>query len=388
MSVLSRALEPNNLRLLFAGGGWVADVAHEMREDARFARKVATALSPWQDELEPSVTDDALPAPTPLSVPSLRGKRVGIVASGGSGALASLCGVRRALEEADAEVSAISACSGAVLFASLWAFGLSAEEMLRFWTSLRMSDYVDPDWRAVLRAWRRGFRDFAGLMRGEAIERTFRARFGDTRLGDARTPLFIPAWDIDRNRLVHIGSTTTPDLPLAVAVRTAISIPIFYEPVRIGGHLYGDGGIVSIFPARPLASLRPRLDMVLGVNCYFPRDFDGEDLTGWRTRSFAIARASAQLRTCVSLELAREEVRLLGDRLLLLHPVPYTEIAGARFYETFLDRSGWPRFARLGHECARSALADLQSRADEKARSGASSPFHSSAGNCRRHDGW
>jgi NTE family protein len=368
MSLLSRAVEPNNLRLLFAGGGWAADVAHEMREDARFARTVATALSPWRDRLEPTATADALPAPSPLSVPSLRGKRVGVVASGGSGALASLCGVRRAFEDAEVEVSAISACSGAVLFASLWAFGLSAEEMLRFWMSLRTSDYVDPDWRAVLRASRRGFRDIAGLMRGEAIERTFRTRFGDACLGDARVPLFIPAWDIDRNRLVHIGSTTTPDMPLSRAVRVAVSIPIFFEPVCIGGHLYGDGGIVSIFPARPLAKLRPRLDRVVGINCYFPPDFDGEDRTGWRARSFAIARASAQLRTCVSLELAREEVRLLGDRLQLLHPVPYTEIAGARFYETFLDRSEWPRFARMGHECARSALEALQTRADETAR--------------------
>jgi NTE family protein len=359
MSVLSRILEPNNLRLLFGAGGWLVDVAQEMRDDARFAAVVRRGLFPPKEEPPPEIPAEPFPPFRAMAVPSLRGKRVGLVASGGSGALSSLCGVRRALEEADVEVAAISACSGSVLFASLWAFGASGEEMLRFWLSLRTREYVDPDWRSLLRASVHRFRDFAGLLRGEAIERTFRGRFGDACLGDAKVPLSLPIWDVDRNRLVHVGTTTTPDLPLATAVRLAVSIPLFFEPVRIGGHLYGDGGVVSIFPVRPLTRVEPPLDVVLGVNCYFPENFDGEDLTGWRERSFAIPRASAQLRTCVSLELAREQVRLLGDRLVLMHPVPYREIAGARFYEAFLDRSQWPGFARMGHACTRSTLERL-----------------------------
>ena len=359
VSVLSRVLEPNNLRLLFAGGGWVSDVVQEMREDAKFANVVRRGMFPGGREPRPHVPAEIFPPHERLSVPALRGKRVGVLASGGSGALASLCGVRRALEEADVEVTAISACSGAALFASLWAFGWSADEMMRFWLSLRTRDYVDPGWRSLLRASRRRLRDFGGLLQGEAVERTFRARFGDARLGDAETPIFIPAWDVDRNRLVHLGTTTTPDVPLATAVRIAVSIPLFVEPVRVGGHLYGDGGVVTIFPARPLAALDPPLDLVIGINCYFPENFDGEDMSGWRERTFGILRATAQLRTCVSLELAREQVRLLGDRLLLLHPVPYTEIAGARFYETFLDRARWVDFARLGRTCTRDALEGL-----------------------------
>lgn len=228
--------------------------------------------------------------------------------------------------------------------------------MIRFWLGLRTRDYVDPDWASLGRALRSRLTSFAGLLRGEAIERTFRARFGDVCLGDADIPLFIPVWDIDRNRFTYLGTTTTPQVRLATAVRAAVSLPIFVEPLRMEGHLYGDGGVVSIFPARPLAELEPPLDLVLGINCYFPKNFDGKDLTGWRDRSFAIFRASAQLRTCVSLELAREQARLLGKRLVLLHPVPYTEIAGGRFYETFLDRSRWAEFARMGHACTRAAL--------------------------------
>jgi NTE family protein len=376
MSLLSRVLEPNNLRLLFGAGNWTRDVVNELRDDTKFAGVLRRSLVGARRESPPPIPEEIFPPRKSLVLPALRGRRVGLVASGGSGALASLCGVRRALEEAEVEVVAISACSGAVLFASLWAFGYPAEEMARFWLARRTRDYVDPDWRSLARAASRGFRDFGGLLRGDALERTFRERFGDASLGDALVPLFIPVWDIDRNRLIHVGTTTTPDLPLATAVRTAISIPLFVEPVRIAGHLYGDGGVVSIFPARPLTTIRPPLDVVIGVNCYFPENFDGEDLAGWRERTFGIFRATSQLRTCVSLELAREEVRLLGKRLLLLHPVPYKEIAGAKFYETFLDRSRWLDFARMGHESARTGLESAFGASPEPAapRASAKSP--------------
>jgi NTE family protein len=356
MTLLSRAVEPNNLRLLFAAGGLTADLAREIGEDARFAARLSRGLLSRARNRRVPVPDDLFPAARPIAVPQLAGKRLGLVASGGSGALASLCGVKRAFEEAGLEVAAISACSGAALFASLWAAGYDADQMARFWLSVRGRDYVDPDWRALGRAALRRFRDFGGLLRGEAIEATFRARFGDLCLGDLDIPLFIPAWNTNHNRFVYFGTTTTPNMPLAKAVRVAISIPIFVEPVAHLGQLYGDGGIVSIFPARPLADFTPPLDFFFGVNCYFPEDFDGEHIGAWRERSFAILRASGQLRTCVSLELAREQVRLLGSRLELLHPVPYWEIAGARFYEQFLDRARWPEFMRMGHRSTRKAL--------------------------------
>jgi NTE family protein len=262
MSLLTEALEPNNLRSLFGAGGWVADVAKELREDARFAGVVRRGLLPLPfDPAQPH--GEVFPPFRPLSVPALRGKRIGLVASGGSGALASLCGVRRALEEAGLDVVAISACSGANFFASLWAFGFSAQQMADFWLGLRVSDYVDMDWRAFARASLRRFRDFGGMLKGDAIERTFRDRFGDRALGDANIPLWVIAWNIDQNRVAYLGTTTTPDLPLARAVRVAMSIPLFIEPVRIAAPLYGDGGVVSLFPARPLVDLDPPLPLLL-----------------------------------------------------------------------------------------------------------------------------
>lgn len=355
MSVFSDLIEPNNLRLLFGLGGFFGDLADDLREDLSFARIVGRAIqgSPGTAQLPANLFPPLRHRP----VPALQGKRVGLVASGGSGALASLCGVRRAFEEAGIEVAAISACSGATLFCALWACGLTAEEMASFWLGLGSDQYVDPDWRALARAGLHRFANFGGLLRGEAVERAFRRRLGRITLAQTKVPLYAVMWNVDENRVEYFGTKSTPKVPLATVVRTAISIPLFVEPVRIGRHLYGDGGVVNIFPVRPLVDFEEPLDIVFGVNCYYPENFAGEAITGWRGRSWAILRASGQLRSCVHLELAREQMRLLGPRLRMLHPVPYTEVRGAKFYESFLDRSRWPRFMRQGYRAARLALS-------------------------------
>jgi len=348
-------LEPNNLRPLLAAVDKARDLATDLGDDLSFVRTVVRALGPERHADRPQVDGPVFPPARPLPLGALAGKRIAVVASGGSGATAALCGVRRAFEEAGIEPVLISACSGSVLFASLWAAGLSADEMASFWLGMRTGDYIDPDWRGLLRAVPRRLRGFGGLLRGDAIERTYRARLGDARLGDTRIPLAVVVWNIDENRTEFLSSRGTPDLPIARAVRIAVSIPIMVEPVRLGDDWYGDGGIVDIFPTAPLAAEEP-IDLVLGINSYLPEAFAGESIEGWFDRTWAIFRASGQLRYSIYLELAREHVRALGDRLVLLHPVPHEEVRGARFYESFLDRRGWPRFMRLGHEHARAAL--------------------------------
>ncbi len=357
MPRLSDALEPNNLRLFFAATSWVGDLARGLEADAGLAVRLARAISPFGLPADGSGQPVFAPL-RPFRVKALEGKRIGLVASGGSGATAALCGVRRALEEAGLDVVVLSACSGSMLFASLWAAGLPAEEMAQFWLRLRTRDYIDPAWGALARAPLRAFRGFGGLLRGEAVERTFAKRFGNMTLGQLQIPLSVVLWNVDLNTVEHASTTRTPALPLAKAVRAAISIPLFVQPVRIGEHLYGDGGVVDIFPTTPLAEYEP-LDLVIGVNCYMPRNFDGEDVSGWLERRWSILRASGQLRYSVYLELARERARALGARLRLLHPVSYDRVRGAHFYEQFADRRDWPSFMRAGHDSARRLLEQI-----------------------------
>jgi len=354
MSLLTRVLDPNNLRPVFDAVSIGTDVVAALAEDASFLGTARRALLPLPGEVEPVLGPDPFRPRAPLHLPSLRGRRLAVVASGGSGATAAAVGVQRAFEEAGLEPVALAASSGSVLFAGLWACGLDSAAVAHFWLTLPRRDYVDPDWRALFNSTGRALGGWAGLLRGEALERSIRDLVGDRRLGETGIPLSLPAWNVDLNRVEFFGTRTTPDLPVATALRLAISIPVFVEPVKVGQHLYGDGGIVNIFPVRPVLAESP--DLIFGLNTYLPVGFEGEDVTGWHQRSFAIFRASGQLRWSGMVALARDQALLAGDRLRLLHPVPYAEVRGARFYETFLDRSRWPRFMRAGHLTARRAL--------------------------------
>jgi len=360
MGLLIRALDPNNLRPVFDMLSAGSDALRAIREDAAFLQVARRALLPLPTDREPILEATPFPALQARDFPRLRQEKMAFVASGGSGATAAVVGVQRALEEAGVRPVAIAASSGSVLFAALWAAGLEAAEVARFWLTLPKEGYLDFDWKAVLRSASRAMGGWAGLMRGDALERSLRARLGELKLGETQIPFAMPAWNVDRNQVEIFGSRTTPDVPVAVAMRLAIAIPIFVEPVRVADHLYGDGGIVNIFPVRPVLDANP--DLVLGLNSYLPEGFAGEDVTGWRDRSFAILRASGQLRWSGMVALAREQALLAGDRLVLLHPVPYAEVRGAHFYETFVDRSRWPAYMRAGHQSTLEALEAAEGR--------------------------
>ncbi len=351
MSRFIRMLDPNNIRPVFDALAVGRDAWRALREDSEFLHVARRTLLPLPTDREPALDPDPFPPFEPATLAALRGQRIAVVISGGSGATSAAVGVQRAFEEANIDPVALSAASGAVLFALPWACGLDSRAIARFWLGLRREDYVDVDWSALLRSARHGMGGWAGLLRGEALERSIRSLVGDRLLGETRVPFSMPAWNIDRNRVEILGTRTTPDLPVAIAVRAAIAIPIFVEPVQIGPHLYGDGGIIDIFPVRPVLDARP--DRVLGLNCYLPVGFEGEDVTGWRQRSFAILRASGQLRWSGMVALARAQALLAGDRLTLLHPVRYEAVRGGKFYETFVDRQRWPGFMNAGREVTR-----------------------------------
>ncbi len=357
MSRLVRLLDPNNLRPFFDAVSAGQDGWRAMREDPEFLAVLRRTLLPLPTDREPVIDPDPFPPFEPEEVPALRGEKLAVVVSGGSGATSACVGVQRAFEEAGLEPAALSAASGSVLFAVLWACGLDSAAIARFWLGLRRADYVDVDWGALARSARRAMGGWAGLLRGEALERSLRGLVGDRRLGETRIPFSMPAWNIDRNRVEMFGTRTTPDLPVAVAARTSVAIPIFVEPVQIGAHVYGDGGIIDIFPVRPVLEVKP--DRVLGLNCYLPVGFEGEDVTGWRQRSFAILRASGQLRWSGMVALAREQALLAGDRLTLLHPVAYEAVRGGKFYQTFVDRRRWPGYMNAGREVTRDFFSRL-----------------------------
>jgi NTE family protein len=92
--------------------------------------------------------------------------------------------------------------------------------------------------------------------------------FGDLRTGDEPEQfawsLVVTASDLSRRRLVRIpwdldSYGLDPDeFPVARAVHASAAIPFVFEPVRVGGATWVDGGLLSSFPVALFDRAQPR----------------------------------------------------------------------------------------------------------------------------------
>jgi NTE family protein len=272
--------------------------------------------------------------------------------------------VAKALQDSGTEVSVYSVCSGSALFGFPLGAGMPPDEVAELTASMRPADYIDVGWRQIAALVPTLARGWCGIVRGEKLEAFYRRHLGDLTLAQLRTPTYAPVWNVEHNQLDFVGPRTHPELPVAHAIRMAVSLPLFVQPVVQDGLSWGDGGIVDIFPVQPVLDIEPAVDTAVAVNGFYPHEFGGEDISGWDTRPLSIVPAASQVRTCQQAQLAREHLARLRrqTRTLLIEPVPYHKVAGTGFYEQFLDTREWPEFMRAGRAAMLAALRQHAAR--------------------------
>ena len=362
-TILDAALDIFRMRQYFDVVVRARDMAAALRKDTTFLRTVRRGLLPLPSDRRPAA--EHIFGPLPGTAPPPLTGRVGVVATGGSGALASLVGVAKALQDSGTEVSVYSVCSGSALFGFPLGAGMPPDEVAELTASMRPGDYIDVGWGEIAKLAPTLARGWCGILRGDKLEAFYRGHLGDLTLAQLRTPTYAPIWNVEHNRVDFVGPRTHPAMPVAHAIRMAVSLPLFVQPAILGGLSWCDGGIVDIFPVRPVLDIEPAVDTAVAVNCFYPHEFRGEDVTGWNRRPLSIVTAASQVRTCQQAELAREHLARLRreTRTLLVEPVPYGKVAGTGFYEQFLDTRQWPEFMRAGRDVM---LASLRQHADSQ----------------------
>jgi NTE family protein len=359
-TALDAALDIFRVRQYFNVAVRARELAAAMRKDAGFLRTVRRGMLPlpFDHRPAPGQVFGPLPGPAPPPLPG----RVGVVATGGSGALASLVGVAKGLEDSGTQVAVYSVCSGSALFGFPLGAGMPPDEVAEITASVRPGDYIDVGWREAATLIPALARGWCGIIRGDKLEAFYRNHLGDLTLARLSTPVYAPVWNVEHNRLDYLGPRTYPDMPVARAIRMAVSMPLFIQPAALNGLSWCDGGIVDIFPVAPVLDIEPPVDTAIAVNAFYPHEFAGEDVTGWDTQPLSILSAAAQVRTCQHAQLAREHLARLRRqaRTLLVEPVPYQKVAGTGFYQQFLDNTEWPQFMRAGRDAT---LASLRQRA-------------------------
>jgi len=209
------------------------EVAHNQMELSSLRRRLLTAAGGLLLGActTPVVTPPAPPPLEPRRV--VRPPRVGVALGGGAARGFAHIGVLQVLEEQGIRPDLVVGTSAGSVVGALYAAGKTPTELATMAMSLDESSITD--WVFPSRS----------LLKGEALARFVRTHTGGKLIDAMRMPLGIVSTDLQTGQpiLFRKGDVGT-------AVRASSAVPAVFEPVRINGREYIDGGAVSPVPVR------------------------------------------------------------------------------------------------------------------------------------------
>ncbi len=162
----------------------------------------------------------------------------GLVLSGGAARGFAHAGVLKAMAERSMEPGIISGVSAGAIVGSFYCDGFEPEEMLEIFEKDKIFEFVRLKFR------RHGLFSIEGLR--EVLKKNLRTH----RLEDLRKPLVIAATNIEKGITTHFKEGNLADLVIASS-----SLPVIFNPARINGEYYVDGGVTNNFPIEPLENI-------------------------------------------------------------------------------------------------------------------------------------
>lgn len=219
------------------------------------------ARSPVPLAVVPDVPKSATvsaPAPEPVPVRVAVPPKLGLALGGGAARGFAHIGVIQVLEEAGLRPDFVSGTSAGSVVAALYASGKSGAQLQQIGES--MEEAAITDWTLPV------FN--SGMLRGEALAKYVNQQVGGRLIENMPTPLGIVATDLYSGEMMLFqrGDTGT-------AVRASSAVPAIFQPVKISGHSYVDGGLVSPVPVR--AARRMGAEVVLAIDISSPPDPSG-----------------------------------------------------------------------------------------------------------------
>lgn len=197
----------------------------------------------------------AVPNPLPASaqqnpVPKVP-PRIGLALGGGAARGFAHVGVIQVLEEAGIHPQLVAGTSAGSLVAAIYASGKRGDDLQR--VALTMDEAAIADWTLPIFS--------RGMLRGEALARYVNGQVKGKLIEDMPLPLGIYATDLKTGAgvLFQRGDTGT-------AVRASSAVPAVFQPVKIAGRDYVDGGLVSPVPVRAARSMGAELVIAVDIS--------------------------------------------------------------------------------------------------------------------------
>jgi NTE family protein len=168
--------------------------------------------------------------------------KTGLVLSGGGVRGFAHLGVLQALEELNVQPYAISGVSAGAIVGALYAAGHAPAKIKDI---LKNNSYF---------SWSSFLLNKDGLFSMKALLKVLQTYIPIDSFESLNTKLFVTATDFASNT-----SVTFSEGKLIETVIASASVPVIFEPVKIGNHLLVDGGLLNNFPIEPLENVCDRL---------------------------------------------------------------------------------------------------------------------------------
>jgi NTE family protein len=164
--------------------------------------------------------------------------KIGLVLSGGGARGFAHLGLIQALNEAGIFPDVLSGTSAGALTGVLYADGYTPKEILKLMKSGSRLDFMRP---ALPRE---------GLLQISGIIKILKAHLKAKSFNELKIPLFVAATDLNNGKAVYFSEGELLDPVIASA-----SIPVLFQPVRIGDISYVDGGVLDNLPVHPIEKI-------------------------------------------------------------------------------------------------------------------------------------
>lgn len=171
-----------------------------------------------------------------------------VLGSGGARGLAHI-GVIHVLEEKGYEIQSIAGCSIGALIGGIYAAGKldEYEKWVREVSKLDIVNMMDIAWEG------------GGLVKGDRIIGEMIRLVGERQIEDLPIRFTAVATELETGMEVWLSKG-----PLFDAIRSSISLPLFFTPVRHRRNLLIDGGVVNPVPIAP--TFDDETDLTIAVN--------------------------------------------------------------------------------------------------------------------------
>jgi len=202
------------------------------------------------------------PAPptASASLPLQKPLKLGLALGGGAARGFAHVGVIAVLEEAGLKPQLIVGTSAGSLVAALYASGKTSAQLQQ--TALNMEEFAITDWMLPIFG--------RGMFRGDALAKYVNELVAGRLMENMVIPLGIVATDLGNGSAVLFQKGDT-----GTAVRASSAVPAVFQPVKINGRDYVDGGLVSPVPVRFARQMGA--DLVIAVDISNPPEGNAAD---------------------------------------------------------------------------------------------------------------